>query len=1109
MKIFKVLLATLVCCSLTNVWALKEVHVETAGTLSTLVSTTESDIKLTGSINGTDVKYLRQMTNEGSLTSLDMADVKIVSGGEAYFESYTTENNVIGHSMFKNCKKLANVVLPNSVNIISTNAFSGSGIKKADIPNSVVKLGGDAFAYCNSLTTVVIGSRVAQLDQGVFYSSAVKTAYVKMTTPPSTPAYLFSSSPTIYVYTDVLNDYKSSSWASYGKIVGGLENYYEKEKDPADVVNELAATYFEDVACTTLKAEYQSMSDEQLTASMTEAGMPDFMVPVVLKIKNNSWAAYEKDFRIHSYNAFSDANYWNTRLKSTGGSFMGNPTGIYSADYAPIYVFVDSDVPEDATLYLAGCVGNALVTNAKMGKKLVKGLNVVDGEKDALYYVVYTADTKPMTKTLSEWPDMKIHIEGGVVNGYYDVTRHSDADYVALRDAATHECFTIKGSNALFNFKTSSYKTVWPSTIDKSISWFDSLTVWHKELMGLCESVATGKRASAPFNLTGGESYFPIYYNNPNFAIEGNSSSAGYANSSSYRTCYNSVECIRNSFDVSRYELDDWCANHECGHNNQGAIKLEGGTEVSNNLFANVVRFYDGLVTSSGSPMLTTMNDYANHVPYYVRSVDTQLRMFYQLYLYYHQAQMNTSFYPELFKALRDDPLELWNNTNNSGLKFVRKVCEVAQEDLTEFFDAWGFFEPCRLTIDDYGTRSMTVNQSDIDITLDEISKYPKKNRQILFIEDRVDYVLTTDFLTTAGNKRRDSDKVGQCGDLGQFTEYLPGGSEPSNYTYLQSDSLFAMLGTGGIGFMVRNSEGKMLYASNAKNFCLPTIVGDDYTIYSVDVDGSLHETTCVGSGTETVKTRRGGVLSDTLSQQVIKAIVSGYLNSTDVKYLRGLISDGNLASFDISETRILAGGSAYDGTHTTSKDVIGTAAFQGFKQLISVKLPSGITRIEERAFANSGLKEIVVPDGVTSIGGDAFAYCESLTKVVLGPKVKTLNQGVFYSSPVKEAFVRALTPPNIAAYLFSSKPVIHVYASALADYQNSKWAEFGTLVGDLDDYEYMFYAAADVNRDNTVDSADIVAVIKEMPDGDMKADVNRDGIIDSADIVAVIKAMK
>ena len=52
-------------------------------------------------------------------------------------------------------------------------------------------------------------------------------------------------------------------------------------------------------------------------------------------------------------------------------------------------------------------------------------------------------------------------------------------------------------------------------------------------------------------------------------------------------------------------------------------------------------------------------------------------------------------------------------------------------------------------------------------------------------------------------------------------------------------------------------------------------------------------------------------------------------------------------------------------------------------------------------------------------------------------------------------------------------------------------------------------YARADVNRDGVVDSAAIVAVIKEMPDGDMKADVNGDTVIDSADIVAVIKEMK
>jgi hypothetical protein len=83
------------------------------------------------------------------------------------------------------------------------------------------------------------------------------------------------------------------------------------------------------------------------------------------------------------------------------------------------------------------------------------------------------------------------------------------------------------------------------------------------------------------------------------------------------------------------------------------------------------------------------MTEYADRTPFFVRDVNSQLRMYYQLYLYYHQAQKNTSFFPNLFKALREDPLVIWGNSNNSSLKFVRKVCEVAQEDLTDFFTAW------------------------------------------------------------------------------------------------------------------------------------------------------------------------------------------------------------------------------------------------------------------------------------------------------------------------------------------------------------------------------------------------------------------------------------
>ena len=1036
-----------------SAWADEPIHVETAGTLSSQLTGSETTLTLSGSLNGSDIKCLRELATSGRLTTLDLSAVHIVGGGDAYYESFTTEDNVIGNSMFRDCSKLRNIELPSTVTAIETNAFSKSALRKIDIPNTVTRIGGDAFAYCSALATVVIGSRVARLDQGVFYSSNVRTVYVKPVTPIATPSYLFSSNPKIIVYSTVLEDYRQSSWAEYGTIVGGLENYYPMAEDEGAKVNALLPTFFDDYACTALKADYAAMSDEALSAAFAEAEMPDFMTAIALKLKNKTWGTYEQQFRIHQYTAYSDANYWNDRLMSSGGSYMGNPTGIYADSFEPLYVFVDSEVPEDTTLYLAPCEGNTLVTNAKTGHRLKRGLNIIDGQKDALYYVLYTADTREQTKTLDQWPPITIHIEGGIVNGYYDASHHNDREYATLLRAATHELFTVKGSQALFNFRTSSYKSLFPTSIDRNICWYDSLTVWQKELMGMCHSVASGQRAAAPHCLTGGEDFFPGYYNNPNFAIEGTSADAGYANSSPYRTCYNSVECIRNSFDVTRAEHDDWCASHESGHNNQRAINLEGGTEVSNNLFSNVVRYLTGRVTSGGAPLSQVMDEYSRHIPFFVRPVDSQMRMYYQLYLYYHQARHNTSFYPNLFAELRRDPLELYQSGDKSALKFVRKVCEVAGEDLTDFFAAWGFFEPfSNMSIKDYGAHTYTIRQAEIDRTLDAISQYPK-NRQILFVEDRVDYVLTRDFVTTGGQHRRESEKVGQCGDLGQFTSYMTG-AEPSAYTYLQSDSLYAMNGTGGVGFLVLGPDNALRYASNAFNFCIPTAAGDDFSIYSIDADGTLHPTAKAGIGEQYVHLDRAGTLKEELEPQVIKATIDGPINGTDIKYLRELLDTGNLASLDLTTARTAAGGSAYYESYRTSANAISSHAFHGCAQLISIRLPERTTRIEANAFSNSGLHEAWIPDNVTSVGVDAYGYCPSLTRVVIGPSVRTLSQGVFYSSPVTDAYVLAKTPPAVASYLFSSKPVIHVYASSLEAYKASPWAEFGTIVGDLDDME-------------------------------------------------------
>ncbi len=821
------------------------VNISSAGTLSTLLSETATEVTIKGSINGSDVKYLRHLINDKNLISMDLTDTRFVAGGEAYYKDYkATEDDVIGDYMFYECSNLRTLRLPNSVIRIKDKAFTAIGISEIDIPNNIKYIGWDGFASCPSLVTVSIGKGITSLGQGVFWNSPICDAYVKTSMTPSLGAYQFTSNPKIHIYKEIQDQFLASDWAQYGTIVGDLDSYYPADKDPALVQGALMKDIFADAACTTLNATYQAMSNSDLTTKLKSSGFDEEFTNIILKIKNNTWAKYEKDFRIQNYKPYSDAYYWNSKLKSVGGSYMGNPTGIYTKAGQKLYIFVDSDIPADAKLGIMGCVGKEVLgfDAASGGNLLQKGMNIIEGTADALYYIIYTADTKTMTKTLSEWPDMKIHIEGGIVNGYYDAAQHNDSEYQSLLSNATHERFAVKGEHSIFIFKTETFRKAWPSSIEASVKWHDDLSMWEREVTGICESVAGGSRSGAPYYLSGGESYYPKYYNNPECAIEGDATDIGLANGGWFRASYNSFEAVSQSFDVNRSDFDDWCTGHEIGHTNQSTINMEGCTEVSNNLFSNIVSFHCGKNVSRGLHVSTVMNDYANNIPYGQRDIWSMTRMYYQLYLYYHQAQKNTSFFPELFKALRDDPLPMWDDTKSSYMKFVRKVCEVANEDLTDFFRAYGFFEAFSGKVDG---GSATVTQSEIDATLSEISKYPRKNREILFIEDRIVRLPTTGYLPSVSERKDtyDGGTIGECGDLGQFTDYVGTEKQSASYVYNNEGEHVNLLGEGGVGFAVYDKADNLLAFANTFRFHLPDYVrSQTYKIYAIGSDGSRHE---------------------------------------------------------------------------------------------------------------------------------------------------------------------------------------------------------------------------------------------------------------------------
>ncbi len=76
----------------------------------------------------------------------------------------------------------------------------------------------------------------------------------------------------------------------------------------------------------------------------------------------------------------------------------------------------------------------------------------------------------------------------------------------------------------------------------------------------------------------------------------------------------------------------------------------------------------------------------------------------------------------------------------------------------------------------------------------------------------------------------------------------------------------------------------------------------------------------------------------------------------------------------------------------------IGDNAFDMCESLTGVTLPNGVTSVGDYAFHGCGLTSIELPDGVTTVGMDAFMYCEALTRATIPESVESIGSGAFDS---------------------------------------------------------------------------------------------------------------
>lgn len=582
---------------------------------------------------------------------------------------------------------------------------------------------------------------------------------------------------------------------------------------------------FEDELCTTLKEQYAVMSDDDLKQTIGDC--PEELKTIALKIKNDHWANREKEFRIHHYEAYSNPEHWATSLNTFCYSWLNNPTGIYANAGNVIYLFVGNDIPHESTLQV-----DMITDNSPTGNRvnLVKGMNIIPITRNqSMLFVLYTADTRG-TARIGDFATIPIHIQGGVLNGYWDKKRHNDSDWVDIsQNMGTHDFIQVKGDRVLFHMHRSAITdpTCCKQTITDAIGWWDSMAVWQHQLMGL-------------------DDIQPSRFNNKLCA---RSTDTGYQSASNYQTNYarNYIKNLLPLNNVLRNADNAWGPGHENGHVHQGAINMIACTEVSNNLFSNRTLEGLGKYMSRGSTITNISEAFQNNLPWPSRSGSLTLRMYWQLYLYYHQAGNNPQFYPRLFKLLRESPMsktggDAINQGSKDLLHFAEKCSEASGEDMTAFFESWGFFVPMnRMLFDDYGNFYLTSTQAMIDATKLKMAAYSKKAGAIEFIEDRVRPILRTDGGT--GNKLTTDIALGAAGDVGHFTDFTPDkmNTNAIDYVFTRTGRVVNFVGGhDAVGFKIYNTDHSLLMFTNRFEITLPTNIALMDLIYkAVSANGS------------------------------------------------------------------------------------------------------------------------------------------------------------------------------------------------------------------------------------------------------------------------------
>lgn len=442
---------------------------------------------------------------------------------------------------------------------------------------------------------------------------------------------------------------------------------------------------------------------------------------------------YPNEYRVQEYKPYREVADLARELKTSTYCQFENPTGIYFAASEEVVVFVGPSGGQTISLRVTdfGSSGN------DYSYPLSEGINLLTMKGKGNGYInYYTPDYKTAA-------NIKIHIPSGGVNGYFDVSRHSEEDGKKLLDNAVSEIMDIRGNRVQLAYSVASLKSQCYGRLGELIKEYDNIITIEQTMMGLA------KYNRLPSNHMFGRVVWSGYM----FA---DGWGAGFHD--------NTMSTVANPANV---RSNGWGIAHEFGHVNQVRPGMDwvGTTECTNNIYSAWVQYCytpDNLrleKENSGGTIGGRFNAYLNNGlikgqewgiqggpdkdygigtnGYWAGDHFVKLAPLWQLQLYYHVAGEYNSWYKPFFW---NEIFEKVRNTDETGLSngqlqinFVKNTCDAVQENLTDFFRKMGMLKVVDKMFDDYTPARKTITQEMIDEAVTYAQKYPKPKTDYIY----------------------------------------------------------------------------------------------------------------------------------------------------------------------------------------------------------------------------------------------------------------------------------------------------------------------------------------------------------------------------------------